>query len=214
MSKTVFTQYDPSESWYTEQSDSWLDDVKTFLHRQMRCVIAVHPYFLAQDDTTFLAESAAKICVDDSRFSPDLYKDKRVTLNERQKNERSNSAAFIAEANQVMWSLLTNTVPHSRTIMYMVTPATEASVMTVGHFTKIFDPGKNRLQLADDFVMRVKNEFATTDPNVVLSYAPFLDDDMEKLVEMCSLEIYLLTQREFERQSDHHCRCTTESEMV
>ena len=40
--------------------------------------------------------------------------------------------------------------------------------------------------------MRVKNEFATTDPNVIFSHAPFLDDDMEKLVEMCSLEIYLL----------------------
>ena len=30
MSKTVFTQYDPFESWYTEHSDVWLDDVKTF----------------------------------------------------------------------------------------------------------------------------------------------------------------------------------------
>ena len=35
MSKTVFTQYDPFESWYTEQSDVWLDDVKTFYHRPM-----------------------------------------------------------------------------------------------------------------------------------------------------------------------------------
>ena len=31
MSKTAITQYDPSESWCTEQSDVWLDDVKTFL---------------------------------------------------------------------------------------------------------------------------------------------------------------------------------------
>ena len=46
MSKTDFTPYDPLESWYTEQSDVWLDDVKTFHHRPMRCVIALHPYFL------------------------------------------------------------------------------------------------------------------------------------------------------------------------
>ena len=103
----------------------WLDDVKTFHHRPMRCVIVVHPYFLAQRDTDLLAESAclscAKICIDDSRFSPDLYKDKRVTLNTRLKNEISNSAAFIAETNQVMWSLYINTIPHGRTIMHVVT---------------------------------------------------------------------------------------------
>ena len=85
MCQTVFTQYDPSESWYTEHKDVWLDDIKTFYHRSMRCVIVVHPFFLAQDDTTLLAESAylscAKICIDDSRLSPDVYKDKRVTLN-------------------------------------------------------------------------------------------------------------------------------------
>ena len=32
MNKTIFTQYDPSEAWCTEQSDVWLDDVKTFYH--------------------------------------------------------------------------------------------------------------------------------------------------------------------------------------
>ena len=104
MSKTVFTQYDPSESWHTEQSDAWLDDVKTFYHRPMRYVIVVHPHFLAQDDTALLAESAylscANICIDYSGFSPDMYKDKRVKLNKKQKKEISNSAAFIAEPNQ------------------------------------------------------------------------------------------------------------------
>ena len=44
--------------------------------------------------------------------------------------------------------------------MYMVTPATEASVMTVGHFSKIFDFGMNGLQLIDDSVKRLKNELA------------------------------------------------------
>ena len=31
MYKTVFTQYDPFERWYTEQSDVWLDHVKNVL---------------------------------------------------------------------------------------------------------------------------------------------------------------------------------------
>ena len=45
MSKTVFTQYDPSESWCTEQQDAWPDEVKTFCHRPIRCLIVVHPIF-------------------------------------------------------------------------------------------------------------------------------------------------------------------------
>ena len=96
----------------------------------MRCVIVVHPY-----DTTLFTESAfllcAKTCIDDSRFSPDLHKERRVTLNERQNNEISDSAAFITETKQIMWSALTNTILHGRTIMYMVTPATEAIMMAV-----------------------------------------------------------------------------------
>ena len=208
MSKTVVTQYDPSEFWNTEQSDAWLDDVKTFYHRPLRCAIVVHPCFLAQEDTFLLKESAclscAKICIDDSRFSPDLHKDKRVTLNKKQKNEISNSAALITETNLAMWSLLANTIPHGRTIMYMGTPATEASMMmAVGHLAKMFDPGKNGLQFTDDSVTRLKNDFATNDPNVVFSYIPFQDDDME------SLDVFarnvLVTKCERERQSDHHC---------
>ena len=39
--------------------------------------------------------------------------------------------------------------------------------------------------------MRLKNEFASNDPNVIFSFVPFLDDDMERLVEMSSLEMYL-----------------------
>ena len=112
----------------------------------MRCVIVVHPYSLDQEDTTLLTESAflscAQMCVDDSRFYPDLHKDKRVTLNWRQKNEISNSAAFITETNQFVWSSLTNTILHGRRIMCMVTLVTAASMMIVGHFSKIFDPGK------------------------------------------------------------------------
>ena len=62
MSKTVFTQYHPFEPWYTEQSDVWLDDFKTFYHRPMRCVIVVHLYSLAQEDTALLTESAFLLC--------------------------------------------------------------------------------------------------------------------------------------------------------
>ena len=85
--------------------------------------------------------------------------------------------------------------------MYMVTPATEATMMAVGHSTKIFDPRKNRLQLTDDSVTRLKDDFASNDPKVIFSYIPCQDDDMERLVEMCSLEMFLLQKREYERQS-------------
>ena len=135
--------------------------------------------------------SCAKICIDGSRFSPDLHKDKRVTLNKTQQNVITNSAAFITETNQAMWSLLTDTIPRGRTIMYMVTPANEASMMALGHFSKFFDPGKNGLQLTDDSVTRLKTEFAANDPNVVFSCIPFQDDDTERFVEMCSLEMFV-----------------------
>ena len=126
----------------------------------MRCVIVVHSYTLEPEDSVLVEAIRCllvrKTCVDGSRFSPDLHKERRVTLNMRQKNEISNSAAFIAETNQGMWSLLSNTIPHGRTIMYMVTTATEASMMAVGHFAKKFDPGKNALHLTDDSVTRLK----------------------------------------------------------
>ena len=177
MSKTVFAQYDPFETWYTCQSDVWLDDVKTFYPRPMRCVSVVHPYPLAQEDTTLLTDSAylscANIFIDDSRFSPDLHKDKRVTLNKRQKNEISNRAALIKESNQVMWILLTNTIPHGRKIMYMVALATSK-----------YDGSWTFLQ----------------------------DIDLRKIGQQLSRSLIhsitgnaLVTKRERERQSDHHC---------
>ena len=91
-----------------------------------------------------------------------------------------------------MWNLLTNPVSHERTVLYMVSPATEASTVGVGHFSNIFDPGKKGLQLTDDSVTRLKNEFATNDPSVYFSYVPFSDDDTERPVEVCSLEMFLL----------------------
>ena len=152
--------------------------------RPMRCVIVVHPDPLAQEENQ-LTSRLKKRCTDDSRFSPDLHKNKRVTLNKRQKNEISNSAAFITATNQVMWSPLTNTIPHGRTTMYMVTPATVASMMAVGHFANVFDPGMNGQQLTDDYVTRLRNECATND-------IPFQDDNTERSVEMCSLGMFLL----------------------
>ena len=76
--------------------------------------------------------------------------------------------------------------------MYMVIPATEASMMVVGHFANKFDPGNNGLQLTDESLTRLKNEFATNDPTVFFSYIPFSDDDAERLAEVCSLEMFLL----------------------
>ena len=139
----------------------------------MRCVLVVHPYPVDLEDPVLLKQyaflSCAKMCVNVSRFSPDLHKDRRVTLNKKQKNEISDSTAYITETRQTMWSVVPNTIPHGRTIMYMMTPATEASMMAVRHFSKIFDPAKNGLQLTDDSVTRLKNVLAKNDPNVFFS---------------------------------------------
>ena len=53
LSKTVFTQYDPFEPWYTCHSNVWLDDFKRFYRCPMRCefLIKQHAFF-----------SCAKIC--------------------------------------------------------------------------------------------------------------------------------------------------------
>ena len=83
--------------------------------------------------------------------------------------------------------------------MYMLTPATEASMMAVGHFSKTFDPGKNGLQLTDDSVTRLKNEFAASHPNIFFSYIPFQNDDTERLVETFARNA-LVMKRERERQ--------------
>ena len=103
----------------------------------------------------------------------------------------SDSTAHIT-VTQTMWSLLSDTIPHGRTIMYMVTSAAEEGTMAVGHFWKIFDPGKNELQLTDDSVTRLKNEIAENDPNVFFSYVPFLNDNTERPSGVRSLETFFL----------------------
>ena len=62
-------------------------------------------------------------------------------------------------------------------------------MMAVGHFAKIFDPGKNGQQLTEDFLTDFKNEFAKDDPNVVFSCVPFWDDNTQRPVEL--LELFL-----------------------
>ena len=115
MGKTVFTQCDPLEPWCTCQSNVCLDDVKRFYPRPISCLIVVHPYSLEPEDSVLSKQyaflSCAKICVDDSRFSPDLHKDRRVTLNKKKQNEKSDSTAYITEIHQTMWSLLTRHYP-------------------------------------------------------------------------------------------------------
>ena len=92
LSKTVFTQYDPSERWYTCQSNVWLNDVKRFYPRPMRCVIAVHLYPLEPEDSVLSKQhaflSGAKRCVDDSRFSPRLAQ-RQVRDVEQETEERN-----------------------------------------------------------------------------------------------------------------------------
>ena len=65
-------------------------------------------------------------------------------------------------------------------------------LVAADHPRELGTPGKNGLQLTDDSVTRLRNEFATNDPNITFSYIPYQDDDMEKPVEMCSLEMLLL----------------------
>ena len=171
MSKTVFTQYESFETWYTCQSDVWPDGVKTFYPRPMRCVIVVHPCPLAQEDTTLLTDSAslscAKICIDDSRFTPDLHKDKRVRLNKRMKNEiiqqrrihHRNHSGHVESTDQHHFAQQND---------HAYGDSSDLSKYD-GSWTFFldFDPVKNRQQLTGDSVTRLKNEFATNDLNVI-----------------------------------------------
>ena len=92
MRKTVFTHYDPSESWYIEQSDVWLDDVKTFYDRPMRSGVVLHPYLLAQDDTVFVGgvclSLGAQKYSSTTHVSPDLYKGQACDV-EQETEERN-----------------------------------------------------------------------------------------------------------------------------
>ena len=102
MSKTVFTQYDPFETLYTCQSDVWRDDVKSFFLRPMGRLIVVHPFPFASEYTTLQTDSAhlsfAKICIDDSCFSPDLHKEAPDV--EQETEERNVQQRSICHRNQ------------------------------------------------------------------------------------------------------------------
>ena len=57
--------------------------------------------------------------------------------------------------------------------MYTKISAIETSENAVGCSFKIFDPGKNGLQLTDDSAMKLKNEFVLDDQNAIFLYIPF-----------------------------------------
>ena len=132
MKNTVFTQYNLSESWCTEQSNARSDDIKTVLHRPLRCVIAIPSV------SSHLARhvSVGEVCLSliRKKYALETHVNyERVTLNTTHKSEMSNSAAFIAETNHVMWNLFMSTISHGRTIVYMMVSAIEASKKAVGY---------------------------------------------------------------------------------
>ena len=63
---------------------------------------------------------------------------------------------------------------------------------TLSNHTNSVITGKNGQHLTDDSATRLKNECATNDPSVIFWYIPFQDDDTERSVEMCSLQMLLL----------------------
>ena len=83
-----------------------------------------------------------------------------------------------------MWSLLTNHVYGD--------PSERSEHDGSWTFLKDIRSQENGLQLTDDSVTRLKNEFAANDPNVFSSCVPFSDDDTERLAEVCSPEMFLL----------------------
>ena len=69
----------------------------------MRCVIVVHPNPLAQEDTDLLAESpqlsCAKICVDVSRFSPEVVQGQAQEV-DQEREERNIQQRRIHRRNE------------------------------------------------------------------------------------------------------------------
>ena len=169
MSKTVFTQYDLHESWCTEHKGAWLDDVKTICYRPIRSLVVGHSYFLTRRDTESLAKSVhlsrVKMHINVSRFPSNPFKDKYPTLNERQRNETSNSQTLATKTKLASQNFLTSTISHDRTIEYTMISAVKASGNTVGHSFKMFDPGKNGFQLNCDSTSKLRNELVLDDAN-------------------------------------------------
>ena len=120
--KPVFTQHDPLEPWNIEQSSAWLDDVKTFPYRPMRCRIVVHPYAFHPDPSQ--GQPSAYLSMDPSvgePFTPDLQNEKHVALRTRKKKTLSTNQTLIDEAEDTMLNMLSNSIPHGRTIMQVIT---------------------------------------------------------------------------------------------
>ena len=218
VSKTVFTQHEPSGSWCTEQSDVWLDDVKTFYHRPIRCAPNIHPHFPAQRDTDLLAEhaqlSCAKTCIDVSSCSPDLYRDKHATLHGRRKNEISSSETFVKETKQVTRNLLTNTILYGRTITYMKNSAIGAVKRAVGYSFRILDLWKERIAINRRFIDEI--EVRVCLGRSKHQFSLYINPGQRQR-EICR-DVFTrrgsVTECERERRSDHHCGHTTHPEKV
>ena len=165
--KTVPSHYDLQEDWCTEQKDVWLDWVKTFSYRPVRCLITVHPYFSAQRRTELLAKSVhlsrAKFVVNVPCSPSDPYIDKRATLNKKQENGTAKSETFAMETNQASRNWLTNAISHGQTIVYTMISVLETHQKASGYFLRYLILEKNGLQLTDDSETKLKNEFVLTD---------------------------------------------------
>ena len=75
--------------------------------------------------------------------------------------------------------------------------------MAVSYFFKIFDPGKNEVQLTDNFVMELKNAFVPDDKNVIFHTSHFRMVTWRDL-SRCVRSKCSFSRREHERQSDDH----------
>ena len=69
---------------------------------------------------------------------------------------------FIDEGDGTMWNMLTNIIPHRRTIVQVITPDTEMFKMAVGDCTQIIDSNFNDTHIHDDF-LQTKKDFLTDD---------------------------------------------------
>ena len=114
-------------------------------------------------------------------------------MNERLKDETSNSQT-LATRTRLAWQYLTDTIPHDRIIEYTIISATEASEKLVVHSYKIFDPGKDGIQLTVDSTSKLKDELVLDEANDNPMYISLQDNDVEKVTgkatEACPLETY------------------------
>ena len=164
-----------------EQSGVWLDDLKTFAHRSIRCASAIHPYPYSDSACAYLpTEYLHDFC------TPGLQKDKRVMLNKRQKKTLITGQTSISKEYNTLWHLLGDTIPPRRTIMRVVTA-------TVELYTMAF-PGVNGLLLTEDHVAQVKKDYTRQTNKFVLVRVVFAakrGHDRQQTVSHCNYPVTL-----------------------